>query len=49
MFLAEHKRRDRLAWSNYYAKRFDKTRSEQAAVLAMWYLFLHLAFDEETQ
>lgn len=34
----------RLGWRNYYAKRFNKTRSQQAEQLACWYLLLYLEF-----
>lgn len=35
----------RKGWAEYYAKQFNKTHSKDAAILAMWYEFLHLAFD----
>ena len=35
----------RIGWHNYYAKRFNKTKSPQAAQMALWYQLLHLAFD----
>lgn len=34
----------RLGWYEYYASR----TGEQAEHLALWYQFLHLAFDEES-
>jgi hypothetical protein len=40
---------DRLGWHRYYVARFNKTGSQQAEWLAMWYLFLYLAFDEQEQ
>lgn len=38
---------DRLVWYHYYAKRYNETLDESAAVMAMWYLLPHLAFDGE--
>jgi hypothetical protein len=40
---------DRLGWHKYYVARFNKTGSPQAEHLAMWYLLLYLAFDEQEQ
>ena len=37
----------RLGWHKYYVARFNKTEHWQAEQLAMWYLFLHLAFDDQ--
>lgn len=36
---------DRLGWHKYYVKQFNKTGSDACSHLAMWYLMLHLAFD----
>ena len=36
---------NRLGWHKFYAARFNKMQRPDAAHLAMWYLFLHLAFD----
>lgn len=39
---------DRLYWHQFYVKRFNADpTNEQALHLAMWYLLLHLAFDEQ--
>lgn len=35
----------RAGWARYYAERFDKTGSAQAAVLALWHMVLSLEFD----
>lgn len=35
----------RVAWHKYYVNRFNKTGKPECAQLAMWYHFLHLAFD----
>lgn len=40
---------DRLGWHKFYAARFNKTGSWQAEQLSLWYLFLHLAFDEPAE
>lgn len=38
----------RLYWHNFYVQRYNKNpENEQALHLAMWYLILHLAFDEK--
>lgn len=38
---------DRLYWHKFYVKRFNRDpANKQALHLAMWYLLLHLAFDE---
>lgn len=37
----------RLGWHEFYATAYNRHRREDCAVLAMWYLFLHLAFDAE--
>jgi hypothetical protein len=38
---------DRLYWHQFYVKRFNQNpANEQALHLAMWYLLLYLAFDE---
>jgi hypothetical protein len=36
----------RLHWHNFYARCYNKTLPTQAEHLAVWYLLLHLAFDE---
>lgn len=36
----------RKGWSKYYARRYNRTNSEQALHLAMWYDLLHLAFGD---
>jgi hypothetical protein len=36
---------DRLGWSNYYAKLYNKHGRDTSEHLAIWYLLLHLAFD----
>lgn len=36
----------RLQWHEFYVKRFNKDQWEHSAVLAMWYLLLHLGLDE---
>lgn len=38
---------DNLGWHKHYAEVFNKTGRLQAEHLAIWYLFLHLAFGEE--
>ena len=39
---------NRLYWHQFYVKRFNADpTNEQAEHLAMWYLLLHLAFDEK--
>ena len=35
----------RAGWARYYADRFNKTGSEQAAHLALWHMVLSLEFD----
>lgn len=42
-------RYSRMDWHEYYVTRFNKTGDKQAEILAMWYLFLHLAFDGEQE
>lgn len=37
---------NRLDWHQYYVARFNKTQTKDAEHLALWYLLLHLAFDE---
>lgn len=36
-----------MGWHLHYARQYNKTGNPQAAVMACWYLMLHLAFDEE--
>ena len=36
----------RQGWSKHYSIRFNKTQCTQAAILAMWYEFLYLAFGD---
>lgn len=36
----------RYGWYLHYAARFNKTGHTDAAIMACWYLTLHLAFDE---
>lgn len=35
----------RMGWHKHYAQVFNKTGRHTAAHLAIWYQFLHLAFD----
>ncbi len=35
----------RMGWQQHYAKIFNKTGRRTAEHLAIWYQFLHLAFD----
>ncbi len=35
----------RAGWARHYAQRYNKTGSQQALQLAMWYDLLALAFD----
>ena len=37
----------RLGWHKHYAKRFNKTGSQQAEQMACWYLLLYLEFGNE--
>lgn len=37
---------NRKFWRDYYIKRYNKTHNGDAAILAMWYDFLILAFGE---
>jgi hypothetical protein len=36
----------RQGWADHYAQQFNKTGSEQAVILAMWYQMLALAFGD---
>lgn len=36
----------RLDWHKFYVARFNKTQAPQAEHLAVWFLILHLAFDQ---
>lgn len=38
----------RIGWHKHYAKIFNKTGRHTAEHLAIWYQFLHLAFDPPT-
>lgn len=38
----------RYGWYLHYADRFNKTGHPDAAIMACWYLTLHLAFGEES-
>ena len=36
----------RLGWHEYYANKFNKSLQPDTEHLAIWYQFLHLAFDQ---
>lgn len=35
----------RMGWHKYYVNRFNKTQHPDAAILACWYMYLHLALE----